>query len=122
LTFPVAGIIFNRMVKHRSDDLDLLFHALSDPTRRAIIEALAHGKASVTELAEPYEMSLPAVSKHLKILETAGIVVREREGRVHRLTLDGKQMKAALAWIERYRRFWMPRFDALDALLTSSRK
>ena len=110
------------MVKHQSDRLDLLFYSLSNPTRRAIVERLARGEGSVTQLAEPHDMSLPAISKHLRILEEAGLVSREIEGRVHRLQLESKPLKDAIAWLERYRRFWEVKFDALDTLLTTSKK
>ena len=107
------------MVKHSSDILDLIFSALSDPTRRAILERLARGEASVTELAEPHDMSLPAVSKHLRVLEGAGLIAREKQGRVHRLQLESKPMKDALDWIEQYRKFWEEKFSALEKQLTT---
>jgi DNA-binding transcriptional ArsR family regulator len=110
------------MVKQSSDKLDLVFSALSDSTRRAILEKLSRGESSVSELAEPHDMSLPAISKHLRILEEAGLITREVDGRVHRLTLESKPMKDALAWLERYRRFWDAKFNALDNYLTSSKK
>jgi DNA-binding transcriptional ArsR family regulator len=110
------------MVKRSPGHLDLVFSALSDPTRRAMLEKLAHGASSVTELAEPHDISLPAVSKHLRVLEEAGLIAREVDGRVHRLTLESKPMKDALAWLERYRRFWDTKFDTLDKLLTPTKK
>ncbi len=106
------------MVKHSSDTLNRVFSALSDPTRRAILEKLAHGEASVTELAEPHDMSLPAISKHLRVLEEAGLLAREKQGRVHKLQLESKPMKDALDWIERYRKFWDEKFNALEKHLT----
>jgi DNA-binding transcriptional ArsR family regulator len=110
------------MVKRSSEHLDLVFSALSDPTRRAMLEKLAHGASSVTELAEPHDMSLPAISKHLKILETAGFITRELDGRVHRITLESKPMKEAFAWLELYRKFWEAKFDALEKYLAKPHK
>jgi DNA-binding transcriptional ArsR family regulator len=100
--------------------LNAVFSALADPTRRAILDRLARGEAQVTELAEPHDMSLPAVSKHLKVLEEAGLVVREKDGRVHRMNLNSKPMKDAVAWLERYRAFWEGKFDALEKFLNNS--
>ena len=121
--FPLTSFgwscIFNQMVKHSSDTLDRVFSALSDPTRRSILERLARGEASVTELARPHDMSLPAVSKHLRVLEGAGLIAREKQGRVHRLQLESKPMKDALDWIEQYRKFWEEKFSALEKHLTS---
>jgi DNA-binding transcriptional ArsR family regulator len=105
------------MVKHSSRALDRTFAALGDPTRRRILEHLAGGERCVTELARPYRMSLPAVSKHLRVLESAGLVRRRREGRVHRLKLEARPMQEALEWIEEYRRFWEASFDRLDEYL-----
>jgi DNA-binding transcriptional ArsR family regulator len=97
--------------------LDRTFGALADPTRRRILEHLADGDRCVTDLARPYSMSLPAVSKHLRVLERAGLVRRRRDGRVHRLKLEAKPMQAAQCWIEEYRRFWEESFDRLDEYL-----
>ena len=119
LTFFPTVLTFNQMVKHSSDTLDRVFSAVSDPTRRAILDKLALGESSVTELAEPHDMSLPAISKHLRVLEEAGLIAREKQGRVHRLQLEGKPMKDALDWIERYRKFWEEKFSALEKHLTS---
>ncbi|MEO8167144.1 MAG: metalloregulator ArsR/SmtB family transcription factor [bacterium] len=110
------------MVKRSSNLLDSVFAALADPTRRAILEDLARERLTVTELAEPHDMSLPAVSKHLRVLEDAGLIVREIDGRVHRLELDSRPMKAALAWLEHYRKFWDQKFDALDNFLKTQQK
>ena len=101
------------MVKFQTDPLSATFGALADPTRRAILARLAQGDAQVGELAEPFEMSLPAVSKHLGVLESAGLIVRAPEGRVRRCTLKPEQLRAAADWIEFYRRFWEEQFDAL---------
>ena len=105
------------MVKCSPRHLDRTFAALSDPTRRRILEHLAAGDRCVTDLAKPYRMSLPAVSKHLRVLEKAGLIRRHRQGRVHRLKLEAKPMKDAQEWIEAYRRFWEESFDRLDAYL-----
>lgn len=100
--------------------LDSTFAALSDATRRGILARLATGEASVTELAKPYDMSLPAVSKHLRVLESAGLVTRNKEGRVQRCRLVAGPMKSAADWIEHYRRFWDIQLDSLQRYLESS--
>jgi DNA-binding transcriptional ArsR family regulator len=111
------------MVNYSSGLLDATFGALADPTRRAILARLARGEAMVTELAQPFEMSLPAISKHLRVLESAGLLEREIDGRVHRCRLAAEPMKEAAAWIEKYRAFWESQFDALEKyLLKTSRK
>jgi DNA-binding transcriptional ArsR family regulator len=107
------------MVNHL-EALDSTFAALSDATRRGILARLATGEASVTELAKPYDMSLPAVSKHLRVLESAGLVTRNKEGRVQRCRLVAAPMKNAAAWIEHYRRFWDTQLDSLQRFLESS--
>lgn len=100
-----------------SDRLDATFLALADPTRRAILARLALGMASVNELAEPFDMSQPAVSKHLKMLERAGLVSRGREAQRRPCRIEAKPLEAAHAWIERYREMWDVNFARLDALL-----
>jgi len=105
------------MVKCLPRLLNRTFAALADPTRRRILEHLAHGDRCVTDLARPHSMSLPAVSKHLRILENAGLVSRRRHGRVHSLKLEAKPMQQAQAWIEEYRKFWEESFDRLDEYL-----
>ena len=105
------------MVKCSPRLLNRTFAALADPTRRRILEHLAHGDHCVTDLARPYAMSLPAVSKHLRVLENAGLIRRRRKGRVHRLKLEAKPMKEAQQWIEEYRKFWEESFDRLDEYL-----
>jgi DNA-binding transcriptional ArsR family regulator len=99
------------------DRLSLTFSALSDPTRRAILARLATGAATVGELAEPFEMSLPAVSRHLRVLTDAGLIERHTEAQWRRCELRGEGFKAAADWIEFYRRFWEQQFDKLDAFL-----
>jgi DNA-binding transcriptional ArsR family regulator len=93
--------------------LDMTFAALSDPTRRRILELLARAEFRVTDLAKHFAISLPAVSKHLRVLEGAALIKRERDGRVHHIRLEAKRMRAAADWIERYRVFWEVRLDAL---------
>jgi DNA-binding transcriptional ArsR family regulator len=97
--------------------LDATFAALSDPTRRAILARLASGEASVQELAEPFAMSQPAVSKHLKVLERAGLVTRRRHGQQRPCRLNAAPLAEATAWLAEYRKFWSANFDRLDALL-----
>ena len=101
------------MVKYYPPALNRTFAALADPTRRRILEQLARGARCVTDLAKPHAMSLPAVSKHLRVLETAGLIRRKRYGRVHELRLDALPMKKAAQWIEEYRRFWEGSLDRL---------
>src|SRR5437588_7197424 len=101
----------------QSGALDITFSALADPTRRAILERLATGEASVTELARPFAMSQPAISKHLKVLERAGLVSRGRDAQRRPRRLEAKPLAQATAWLERYRRLWERRFRRLDALL-----
>ena len=104
------------------DHLSNTFAALADPTRRAILARLASGEASVTELAEPFEMSMPAVSKHLKVLERAGLIARGREAQWRPCRLDAGPLKDVAGWIEHYRRFWDQSFDRLDAYLMELKK
>jgi DNA-binding transcriptional ArsR family regulator len=109
------------MVKYSSDALDRVFFALSDPTRRAILERLAQdGDVMVTALAEPFDISLPAVSKHLRVLERAGLLVQEKDGRVRRCHLVTTPLQAADAWITHYRHFWEAQFDALANYLAQT--
>ena len=100
-----------------SNALDATFSALSDPTRRAILSQLAGGQRSVTELAQPFDVSLPAISKHLRVLGRAGLVRQEKEGRIRRCRLSAEPLHDADDWLENYRRFWEERFQLLDALL-----
>jgi DNA-binding transcriptional ArsR family regulator len=97
--------------------LDRLFGALADPTRRSLLARLSLGPAKVTELARPYHMSLPAVSKHLKILEQAGLVSRRVNGRVHRLTLQGKRLEQVEIWIDPFRSYWSHTLHAMKESL-----
>ncbi len=100
-----------------SDPISTTFAALADPTRRAILARLAGGEASVTEIAAPFEMTLPAVSKHLKVLERAGLIARGREAQWRPCRLQAGPLKDADDWLETYRRFWEERFDRLDDYL-----
>jgi DNA-binding transcriptional ArsR family regulator len=97
--------------------LDATFAALADPTRRAILARLASGEASVTELAEPFAMSQPAISKHLRVLESAGLIIREREAQRRPSRLDARPLAEATQWLAEYRQFWESSFQHLDALL-----
>src|SRR6476660_6337165 len=100
------------------EDLDLLFGALADATRRGIIERLAVGEATVTELAEPFAISLPAISRHLKVLERASLITRSHEGRWRHARLSPESLADAASWLARYERLWEESFDRLDAHLT----
>jgi len=100
-----------------TDRLDRTFGALADPTRRAILARLAAGEASVTELAHPFEMSLPAVSKHLKVLERAGLIARGRERQWRPARLEAGPLKEVAEWTQAYRRFWEESYDRLDEYL-----
>jgi DNA-binding transcriptional ArsR family regulator len=97
--------------------LDATFAALADPTRRAIVARLAAGDATVNELAEPFELSLPGISKHLKVLERAGLISRARSAQLRPARFQGIALRDAAAWLERYRRFWDESFDRLEARL-----
>jgi DNA-binding transcriptional ArsR family regulator len=99
------------------DPLSLTFGALADPTRRAILARLAKGGATVGELAEPFDMSLPAVSKHLKVLEKAGLIARGREAQWRPCTLEAGRLREVARWLEHYRHVWEDRFDRLDTYL-----
>ena len=117
------GRMLNRMVKYLpAPSLDRIFAALSDPTRRRILDLLAQAELCVTELAKPFSISLPAISKHLRVLEKAGLVKRKRDGRIHRLRLEAKPMRDAAAWIAGYRGFWEGQLDALADYLERQQK
>ena len=105
-----------------SPNLNITFAALADPTRRAILARLASGEASVTELAEPFEMSLPAISKHLKVLERAGLIARGREAQWRPCRLAAGPLKDAADWLDHYRRFWDESFDRLEEYLRELQK
>ena len=105
-----------------SDQLSATFAALADPTRRAILARLAGGEATVTELAAPFDMSLPGVSKHLKVLENAGLIVKGREAQWRPRRLEPEPLRTVAAWVEQYRRFWEESFDRLDDYLRELQK
>lgn len=109
--------IFNHMVEHDSQTLDTIFHALGDATRRAMLGELAAGERTVGELAEPFAMSLAAASKHIKVLEKAGLVRRNVRGRTHHCSLEPVPLASADQWLGMYRRFWTDRLDTLEQLL-----
>ena len=110
------------MVRNSSSSLDTTFSALSDPTRRAILRRLANGERMVTELAEPFHISLPAISKHLRVLEKAGLLAQKKDGRIHRCRIVVRPLRDASEWIAHYRRFWEESFDRLDAYLVELQK
>jgi DNA-binding transcriptional ArsR family regulator len=99
------------------DRLSVIFSALADPTRRAILARLADGEATVNELAEPFDISLPAISRHLKVLENAGLISRSRSAQWRSSRLEAAPLREATAWMERYRRYWDDNLDRLDAHL-----
>lgn len=105
-----------------SDRLSLTFAALADPTRRAILGRLTRGRACVTELAEPFDMSLPAISKHLKVLERSGLIARSREARARPCWIKARPLKEAVDWLEHYRCHWEESFDRLDHYLQKLQK
>jgi len=100
-----------------ADHLSITFGALADPTRRAMLARLTKGEASVTELAKPFDMTLPAISKHLKVLERAGLISRSRDAQWRPCRLRAQRLEEAADWVERYREFWEQSFDRLDAHL-----
>jgi DNA-binding transcriptional ArsR family regulator len=113
----MAEIILNRMVNHDEEVLDQVFAALSDPTRRQVLEALGKGSQSVSTLAQSHGMSLPGFMKHLRVLENAGLIARLKEGRVVRCSLAAAPMQEAAMWLSRYEKFWGERLDALGRYL-----
>jgi DNA-binding transcriptional ArsR family regulator len=113
----IIGWLYNQMVMNAAGQLDATFAALADPTRRAILARLATGEASVTELARPFAMSQPAISKHLKVLENAGLISSGREAQRRPRRLMAEPLADASAWLEDFRRFWEQSFQRLDSLL-----
>jgi DNA-binding transcriptional ArsR family regulator len=95
------------------DQLDAVFHALADPTRRSIVRRLTHGEATVSELADPFDISLAAVSKHLQVLQQAGLMVQRRQGRRRQCSLDARRLRDAHDWLLQYERFWTGRLEGL---------
>src|SRR6186997_1577465 len=110
------------MGEYKTSQLDALFGAIADPTRRAILDRLAHGEARVTDIAADFPISLNSVSKHIRMLERAGLVRRSIIGRDHLLALDAGPLEEAQAWIEKYRRFWDDSLAALDTYVTSRKE
>ncbi len=106
------------MVKRYSEDLDRIFFALSDPTRRAILMQLSHGAATVFKLGEPFSLSPPAVTKHLKLLESANLVVRKKQGKLHYIHINPEPVKEASQWIAQYTAMWNQQLDNLEAFLS----
>ncbi len=104
------------------DPLDLILSALADPTRRALLARLSLGEATVNDLAEPFEISLQAISRHLKVLESAGLISRGREAQWRPCRLEAEPLKALDIWLERYRKFWEGSFDKMDSYLTELTK
>ena len=109
--------ILNSLVYDSAEQLTTVFLALADPTRRAILARLARGEASGTELARPFSISVPAISKHLRVLEHAELIRHRKDGRTHRFRLAAGPLKEAAAWLEHYRHFWEAQLDSLDTYL-----
>jgi DNA-binding transcriptional ArsR family regulator len=105
------------MVKYSTETLDFTFAALADPTRRAILERLSFGDSSVSELAAPFDVSLPAISKQLRVLERAGLLTQQKDGRVRRCRLEAQPMKEAVEWIAQYQKFWEDKLESLANFL-----
>ena len=112
--------ILNSMVNDSSERLTTVFLALSDPTRRAILARLARGEASGTELARPFSISVPAISKHLRVLKNAELIRHRKDGRTHLFRLAARPMREAADWLEYYRHFWEAQFDSLDTYLLAT--
>jgi DNA-binding transcriptional ArsR family regulator len=117
LTISVSCVILNHMVLQNPASLDGVFHALADPTRRAMLRMLASGQRTIGELAAPFSMSFAAASKHVRVLETAGLVRRRIKGRSHVCRIEPAPLAAANEWLRFYERLWTEQFDALDAVL-----
>lgn len=113
--------LFNKDTMTESQTLDAAFAALANPTRRAILARLAQGAATVNELAEPFDMSLPAISKHIRVLEDAGFVTRGRNAQFRPCTLQADPLQAVANWTDQYRHIWTARFDAMDQILTGQK-
>ncbi|HVP47485.1 MAG TPA: metalloregulator ArsR/SmtB family transcription factor [Bryobacteraceae bacterium] len=122
LTAAAPGLIFNQVVEHSSEALTRVFAAVADPTRRAILAALAQKPATVTEIAKPFPVSLNAISKHILVLERAGLIIREVAGREHHCRLDAAPLRKASAWLDHYLKFWDVRLDALERHIVTRKK
>ena len=114
--------MFNHMVELQAPQLDIIFHALGDATRRQMLRELANGARTVGQLAEPFDISLAAASKHIKALESAGLIRREVRGRTHVCRLDPGPLASANEWLTFYERFWTASLDKLDALLRAEKR
>ncbi len=114
--------MFNRMVEYSSDALDLVFSAVADPTRRAILQTLAAKPATIGEIARPFPVSLNAISKHVMVLERAGLVQREVHGREHLCSLNPRPLEDATSWLEHYRQFWEVRMESLERYVARKMK
>ena len=116
------SVIFNHMVNQNVDNLNEIFHALADPTRREIIHMMAQKERTVSELAEPFDISLAAISKHIKVLERANLVERSVTGRTHICSLNTESLSQATKWLRFYEKFWSNRFDLLESELLKAKK
>jgi len=114
--------MFNRMVEYTPESLNRVFSAVADPTRRAILRTLADNPATITEIAKPFPVSLNAVSKHVMVLERAGLIRREIQGREHLCRLESRPLRDATAWLDHYRQFWDMRLDALERYVARKAK
>ena len=117
-----ASVILNHMVEYGKGELDRVFGAMADPTRRAMLAALSDKASTISELARPFPVSFSAISKHVLVLERAGLIRREVLGREHHLRLEAKPLRDAAAWLEHYREFWEVRLDALERHIVARRK
>ncbi|MFD2923940.1 ArsR/SmtB family transcription factor [Halobacillus naozhouensis] len=115
-------VIFNYMVNHNKDKLNETFHALSDSTRREMVRMMAQKERTVSELAEPFDMSLAGISKHIKVLERAKLLERSVNGRTHLCRLNTESLSQATEWLRFYERFWNNRFDLLESELLTAKK
>lgn len=114
---PESTTILNQVVNYSPAQLDTAFSALADPVRREIIAHLLRGPATVTQVAEPFDISLPAISRHVRVLESAGLLVRRKQGRYHHLHLNVTPLRRAAGWLVKYTEFWEGQFDALEKFL-----
>lgn len=119
LTIDATESILNHMVENR---LDVTFHALADPTRRGMLASLALGEKSIGELAEPFAMSFAGASKHVKVLEDAGLIARRKAGRTHLISIDAKPLEEAERWMRQWEKFWTTSLDRLEALIERDKK
>ncbi len=122
LTMLKQRLIINHMVKQNDESLDTIFHALADPTRREIIRQIASRECTVSELAAPFDMSLAAISKHIKVLERASLLERTVKGRTHLCRLNAESLSHASEWLHFYERFWDRQFDVLERELKKAEK